>query len=285
MKTPSLMFKVVQAGFFTTIQDAGRFGFRDIGVPVSGYMDAKAAKIANSLLENDSGDALLEITMTGPTLQFEEPTYVALSGAEMSASLNGQAINNYEVHRIDAGDILSYGKLKAGFRSYLAIKGGIRTESVLNSRSYFKTLTQVNRLKSEDEIPFDPTAEYEPKITHIKTEPIHKEHNLKVHPGPEFQQLNEKTKKALFDTSFTIAKEYNRMAYQLEEKIDPHKINMITSANIPGTVQLTPAGKLIILMRDGQTTGGYPRILQLSEDSISTLAQKKFGDKISFVRL
>ena len=57
---------------------------------------------------------------------------------------------------------------------------------------------------------------------------------------------------------------------------------MITSANLPGTVQLTPEGGLIILMRDGQTTGGYPRILQLKESSISVLSQKKFGDRIHF---
>lgn len=279
------MFKVVQAGFFSTIQDAGRFGFRDIGVPVSGFMDAKAANIANSLLENDRGAAVLEITMTGPTLQFEEPTHIAVSGADMSASLNGQAISNYAVHSVEAGDILSFGKLKTGFRCYLAIKGGILSKTVLNSRSYFKTLTQVSSLKEEIEIPYDPSTGYQPKISHIKPEPIFKERALKVHPGPEFHQLSEKTKEELFNKIFTIAKEYNRMAYQLEEKIDPHKISMITSANLPGTVQLTPAGKLIILMRDGQTTGGYPRILQLTESSISLLAQKKFGDHISFVQL
>ena len=72
------------------------------------------------------------------------------------------------------------------------------------------------------------------------------------------------------------------MAYQLEETLDTHAQSMLTSATLPGTVQITPAGKLIILMRDGQTTGGYPRILQLSDDAINVLAQKTFGDTISF---
>ena len=80
-----------------------------------------------------------------------------------------------------------------------------------------------------------------------------------------------------------MAKENNRMAYQLEEHLCPNTHSMLTSATLPGTVQLTPAGKLIILMMDGQTTGGYPRILQLSERSINLLAQKKYGDKIEFV--
>lgn len=276
------MFKVLEAGFFTSIQDSGRFGFRDIGVPVSGFMDAKAANIANSLLENDSSDALLEITMTGPTLEFCEPTFIALSGAQMSASINGSAINNYEIHQVETGDVLSFGKLQTGFRCYMAVKGGLRTKKILSSRAYFKTITKVNRLRQAEEIPYEPHSHFEPKISHIKPEAIYKENRLDVEKGPEFDLIDEESKGLLFDKNFKIAKEYNRMAYQLEENISSHQISMITSANLPGTVQLTPAGKLIILMRDGQTTGGYPRILQLNEASISVLSQKKFGDRISF---
>jgi allophanate hydrolase subunit 2 len=72
------------------------------------------------------------------------------------------------------------------------------------------------------------------------------------------------------------------MAYQLEETINGHSYEMLTSATLPGTIQITPSGKLIVLMKDGQTTGGYPRILQLSDKAISILAQKKYGDAISF---
>ena len=276
------MLKVVAAGFFTTVQDAGRFGYRNLGVPVSGTMDAKSARIANSLLENDVEDALLEITMTGPTLKFEEPTFISLSGADMSASINENEVNNNEVYRVEQGDILSFGKLGNGFRTYLAVKGGFKTPEVLNSRSYFKSLTNINQLKVHDEIPYDANPEYIPKITHIKTGVSFKDHKIQVFPGPEFERLEEPCREQLFNTTFTIAKEYNRMAYQLEEKLDAKRIPMITSANLPGTVQLTPAGRLIVLMRDGQTTGGYPRILQLNEASISLLSQKRFGDQISF---
>lgn len=279
------MFKVLEAGFFTTIQDGGRHGLRDKGVPWSGYMDVKSAGIANSLLENNSDDALLEITMTGPKIQFEEPTYIALSGAEMPASINGKFAANNEVHRIEAGDILSFGKLLDGFRVYMALKGGINTAEVLGSRSYFKSLTTKSRIHDGDEIPYDGCSDYQPKITSIKTESNLKHQQLDVQLGPEFSLLRNENKEKLFNSSFTIAKDYNRMAYQLKEKIEPHKISMITSANIPGSVQLTPSGKLIILMRDGQTTGGYPRVLQLNEDSISLLSQKKFGDPVFFKKL
>ena len=74
------MLKVLKSGFFTTLQDSGRFGFRNIGVPVSGVMDEIAVKKANILLENSPEDAVLEITMTGPTLMFDAPTYICLSG-------------------------------------------------------------------------------------------------------------------------------------------------------------------------------------------------------------
>ncbi|MGB5237737.1 MAG: biotin-dependent carboxyltransferase family protein [Flavobacteriaceae bacterium] len=276
------MFKVLEPGFFTTIQDAGRKGLRDKGVPSSGYLDIKSAQMVNSLLENNSGDAILEITMTGPTLQFEEPTFIALGGAEMPAYVNKELLINNEVRQIDSGDVLSFGKLKNGFRTYLAIKGGIQSAEILGSRSYFKPLTERSRIKSGDEIPYSPHSDFHPKISSIKTNSHLKQKHLDVFPGPEFSALDAESKVKIFDSAFTIAKDYNRMAYQLQEKISAHRISMITSANLPGTVQLTPSGKLIILMRDGQTTGGYPRVLQLKESSISVLAQKKFGDKIFF---
>ena len=277
------MFRVLKTGFFTTVQDAGRFGYRDIGVPVSGYMDAKSARIANSLLENNLDDAVLEITMTGPKLEFDAPTYIAIGGAEMSAKINEEPIANYEVYRVNTGDILSFGKLHSGFRTYLAIKGGIKSKQVLNSRSYFKSITKKDCILKNEEFEFGAYSDFNPKISQIKPEPIYREHQLQVEPGPEFELLEPEAQQKLFKSTFTIAKDYNRMAYQLEEKLVAHKISMITSANLPGTVQLTPAGKLIILMRDGQTTGGYPRILQLGERAISILSQKKFGDQISFI--
>ena len=105
---------------------------------------------------------------------------------------------------------------------------------------------------------------------------------LEVHKGPEYDMLNDKQLERLFAKEFTVSKENNRMAYQLDETIETHSRTLLTSATLPGTVQLTPAGKLIVLMKDAQTTGGYPRILQLSEEAICVLSQKKCGDNISF---
>ncbi len=276
------MLKVLKSGFYTSIQDLGRFHYRNKGVPVSGVMDELSVFKANGLLENDVTDAVLEITMTGPTLLFEEETYLVMSGAEMSATLNNEPIKNYKVYQIDVGDILSYGKLEAGFRSYLAIKGGFTPKSMYGSCSFYKPITLENRVMDGDIVPFSYNKIFKPKISEIKVDSFLGEMILDVHRAPEFDMLTNPQLEVLFSKDFTVAKENNRMAYQLNELLIGHDMSMITSATLPGTVQLTPAGKLIILMKDGQTTGGYPRILQLSDKAISILAQKREGATICF---
>jgi len=276
------MLKVLKSGFYTTIQDTGRFGFRDKGVPISGVMDMTTVYKLNMLLENDQDAAVLEITMTGPTLEFEEDTFIVLGGAEMVVTLNNEPIKNYVVQKVSAGDILSYGRLKKGFRAYLAVKHGFQTNKVLGSRSFYPSITPNGMITDKSEIAYKKQSIFTPKLTGLKIESILEENVLQVGKGPEFNSLTDKQLENLFFKKYTVANENNRMAYQLEEKIDGHDISMLTSATLPGTVQLTPSGKLIILMKDGQTTGGYPRILQLTDTAISILAQKKAGDVIAF---
>src|SRR5690606_29620858 len=262
------MLKLLKSGLYTTVQDLGRFGYRHKGVPVAGVMDSFAAQRTNRLLENPPEAAVLEITMTGPTLEFEEDTYIALGGAEMAIVLNNRPVQNYVVYKINRGDILSYGKLEKGFRGYLAIKDGFRSEVVLGSRSFFKPITPINRFRDKDQLLYKVCKSFEPKIQELKVDSLLDNTVLEVTKGPEFGIMNDRQLEELFFGNFTIAPENNRMAYQLNESISGHTISMLTSATLPGTVQWTPSGKLIILMKDGQTTGGYPRILQLSEKAI-----------------
>ena len=277
------MLKVLKAGLFTTIQDQGRYGFLDKGVPVAGYMDSFSATKINTLLENKKEAAVMEMTMTGPTLQFERATFIAIGGANISATLNNKEVANYKVLKIEKGDILSFGKLESGFRGYLAVKSGFQAPMVLGSRSFFSSITKKNHLEDRDVVDYIETAEFKPKITELRLDSFLGENLLKVSAGPEYELLNDKQLEWLFSKEFIISNENNRMAYQLEQKIPGHEISMLTSATLPGTVQLTPSGKLIVLMKDGQTTGGYPRILQLSDKAISIMAQKKYGDKVSFI--
>lgn len=276
------MLKVLKSGFFTTIQDTGRLGFLNKGVPVAGVMDSFSASKLNTLLANKEDAAVMEITMTGPTLEFTRQTYICIGGGHISVTLNNMPIQHFKVYKIEKGDMLSYGRLKTGFRSYLAVKEGFKTDKILKSRSFFYPITPQSHLANGAEVDYKLCPTYTPKISEWQVDSFLDQTALGVSRGPEFEFLSDKHLEQLFSKDFSIAKEYNRMAYQLEQRIQGHTISMLTSATLPGTVQLTPSGKLIVLMKDGQTTGGYPRILQLSDKAISIVAQKKYGDTISF---
>ncbi|WP_405291955.1 biotin-dependent carboxyltransferase family protein [Algibacter sp. Ld11] len=278
------MVKVLEIGFYSSIQDFGRFGYQQYGVPVSGVMDRKAAAFANSLLGNNEDEAVLELTMLGPTLQFNVNTCIALSGANMSAKLNNTEIYNNSLIAVNSGDVLSFGKLKSGFRSYLAVWGGFNAETVMKSKSMYPNITKSSRLFKNDELTISASSfASQNKYSKIRYDesylnsPI-----LKVYKGPEFENLSNIEKNKLISTRFTISNNHSRMGYQLQESFYNNLAEIITGPVIPGTVQLTPSGKLIILMRDSQTTGGYPRVLQLSEASINNLAQKYTGKSILF---
>ena len=277
------MVRVLHPGFYTSIQDLGRKDYQHLGVPMSGAMDLEATKMANAILGNKEHCAVLEMTMVGPKLEFLCDTVVSVAGANLTPSLNEIVINNYSAIKVCKGDVLSFGKLTKGFRSYLAVSGGFKTECVLSSRSMYKGLTQAVRLQKGDMLNIKPqtsssnkNASLKPSIDYLKSEII------TVYKGPEFENLNDDQLDILFNQKFTISKENSRMAYQLNELIENNLNEIITSLVLPGTVQLTPSGRLIVLMRDCQTTGGYPRVLQLSEASINVLAQKFTNNRVKF---
>jgi biotin-dependent carboxylase-like uncharacterized protein len=278
------MVKVIKAGFFTTLQDLGRFGFQQYGVPVSGVMDLYSAKLANALLNNDKNAAVFEITMTGPKLQFKCDTLICISGADISPQLNNASIKLNHVVKIRNGDVLSFGKLQYGFRCYLAVSGGFQTEMIMNSRSMYKNVTSQFMISEGDELTIS-EDNISSEISHASIK-INTDHftskDIETYEGPEFNQLSKVQQNKLLFQEFAVSKENNRMAYQLEETLENNLKPIITSLVLPGTVQLTPAGKLIILMRNCQTTGGYPRVLQLKECTIDILAQKFTGSKIFF---
>ncbi|XLS30651.1 biotin-dependent carboxyltransferase family protein [Flavobacteriaceae bacterium M23B6Z8] len=276
------MIKIDKPGFYTTIQDGGRFGFRNYGVPVSGAMDRIAYNQGNQLLGNSQNAASLEITMTGPSLVFEKNTAIAITGAFMTPKINDLLVLNNQVLIVNEGDTLSFGKPVKGFRAYLAVSGGFLTDEVLGSRSFMKNITKSDTLKENEYLAIGEFNREIPQLTGNQDTSYLEEETIYILKGPEFELLTDEQKEAIFHTTFSVSKDNNRMAYQLNQLVAPHNHSMLTSATIPGTVQLTPQGKLIILMRNGQTTGGYLRIFQLTERSISVLAQKKSTDQLRF---
>ena len=231
------MIRVLTPGIYSSVQDQGRIGFAKLGIPISGVMDSYSARMANMLLKNKQGAAVIEIAFGGAKFEFVQDCFICITGADFSPRLNDVPIEMSTVCEVKKGNVLSFGKRKFGVRTYVAVQGGIQTEQILKSRSIFE--------------------------------------------GPDFEGLNKQQKKRLFEP-FTISEDNNRVGYRLHETIENNLKPILTSAVLPGTVQLTPSGTLIVLMRDAQVTGGYPRVLQLTSFSVDILSQMITGNSIKF---
>lgn len=279
------MIKVLSPGFYATIQDAGRLNLASIGVPVSGAMDSFSSSISNQVLGNKKTAAVIEITFGGCQFLFESATIICLSGADFSATLNDQIIPLNTAVKVTENDLLSFGKQVYGIRTYLAVQGGVLTEVVLNSRSYFKGITTNWQLKKGQKIKIKKATTFKnPTFSSIKVNKnIFESKQITCYEGPEFELLSDQQKEKIKSTLFTISANNNRMGIQLKEPIQNNLPAILTSAVLSGTVQLTPYGTLIILMRDCQVTGGYPRVLQLPEEAINCLSQKTTNSQFHFV--
>ncbi|QTE23904.1 biotin-dependent carboxyltransferase family protein [Polaribacter cellanae] len=279
------MIRVLKAGFYTSIQDRGRVGFASKGVPVSGVMDSYSADLANRILDNSLANALLEITFGGCKLEFLVETTICISGGDFSAMINNKPIVLNSRIKINKNDVLSFGNINFGARCYLAVKGGFLTETILGSRSFYQNITKQMILKKGDVLPilsFNNNLEASNSVIKVSCS-YFKSIEINCYKGPEFELLNNHQKEQLLNTIFTISNDNNRMGCRLNEVIDNNLPSILTSAVLVGTVQLTPSGKLIVLMRDCQVTGGYPRILQLTTAAINRLAQKTTHQNLKFI--
>jgi len=274
---------ILHPGIYCSVQDQGRFGHTKIGVPQAGCADTYAAKMANVLLKNHEKDALIEITFGQGEFKFTSDTYICLTGGDFSPKLNGKLIKMQSVFFIKKDSVLSFGKRVYGARVYLSVQGGIQTKTVYGSRSFFDGITQ-QKLGKGAMLPILPIQKYaDNNFSRVR---VSEKHFTTIYlpclKGPEFFKLNQEQQRKLF-TPFSISDDNNRVGYRLKESLENNLSSILTSAVLPGTVQLTPSGKCIILLQDCQVTGGYPRILQLSEIAIARVSQKITGDKIQFI--
>lgn len=278
------MIKIIVSGLHSSLQDLGRFGHRDCGVPVSGAMDLRSAANANALVGNDPNATVLEFMASGPVLEFHEAAVIGISGAMFSPKIDEKNIGMNTSVGIKEGSTLSFGSPSKGLRAYLAIKGGFSASIMLGSSSYYKGVTEEGRLRKNDTLYIDQSGDKpsETGRTVVKTVLRFDSNEIEVFKGPEFDLLPRSIQNKLKNASFTIDTQSNRMAYWLEHSEDISAKDIITAPVQPGTVQITPVGKVIVLMRDAQTTGGYARIFQLSKSAIDLLAQKMAGEKVSF---
>jgi len=277
--------EVLSAGLQTSIQDLGRVGWRAAGVPVSGAMDRVSAIFANKLLNNSPRVAIIEFAWPAPVFQFHKAATIAVVGADCCPRVNDVEYPSRSVLSLKARDILSFKPAKIGFWGYLAIKSGWQSEVSLGSRSQYVGVTPRSKLASGDtlaiatqsELATAPYSSVKMNVSHFSTA------KLCVDQGPEWDRLPQRAKDLLIGRPLEISSQSNRMAYLIKSRLNYGAPEIITSPVQPGTVQLTPSGNCIVLMRDAQTTGGYARVLQLPEISISQLSQKKLGSPVEFI--
>lgn len=280
-----LLCEVKSSGLLTTIQDLGRPGFREFGVPVSGAMDRPSARLANELVANPDNYPLLEITQTGPTLVFHQYGALAITGADLSPTLNGIPLSINETLFFSKGDELSFGKRKSGIRAYLAFAGKLSSEELFKSTS-----THLgngwgglggNALKIGDKLHLTP-PEKSVKIHKVNRQTVNSK-IVRVMKSLEFAGLNEFDKALLFSQDWLISSESNRVGIRLSGTPLTSKLpEMISSPTDTGIVQLPPNGQPIVLMNDSSSIGGYPRIFAVLQEDIPMLAQKPPGASVNF---
>jgi antagonist of KipI len=288
-----MSLSITKPGILTTLQDLGRNGFRRFGINQNGAMDKIAVRLINSLLGNDENAAVLEMHFPAPEFLFEETAFFALGGADFSAKLNGEAIDNWKICFARKGSILKFDEKIFGNRAYLAIKDGFAIETWLNSASTNLKARigglQGRKLQSGDRIAFNQIANRQSPIVNRGVSnsliPFYSKFpTVRVVAGAEFELLTAISQQNFLKENFTITHNSDRMGFRLagEPLYLLESKEMISSAVNFGTIQLLPDGQMIVLMADHQTSGGYPRLANVISTDLPLLAQLGANDKVAF---
>ena len=288
---------VTRAGFLTSVQDLGRTGFRQFGVSTSGALDSFALRVANLLVGNDEGAAGLEITLGGLQLQFEDERIVAWCGGEFEVQIGSQALPAGHVAHLQAGDELKFGRAQIGCRCWLAISGGIDVPVVLDSRS---TDLRANfgglegrKLRDGDQLSLGEFRQSETAVAtgisswaapHDWASPASRHPNLRFIRGVDWNRFDDVTIRRFTIHEFSVSPDSDRMGVRLDgpELKRQVETDLISEAVAPGTIQVPPSGKPILLLGDCQTIGGYPKIAHVITVDLGIAAQLRAGDGVRF---
>lgn len=285
--------KVAKPGLCTTVQDIGRVGYQQYGIPVSGVMDEFAFTVANLLVDTNENNAVLEIPFLGPTLEFDFDITIAITGADLSPKLNNQDIPMWSSINIKKGDVLSFAMIKSGARAYIAFAGEIDVPLINGSKS---TLLKSKlggfdgrQLKVGDIIEIkNPKIIAKKRVLSEKYIPTYSNaEEIRVVLGPQDNYFTKKGIETFLGSEYIITKEADRMGMRLEGDVIEHKdkADIISDAAVFGSIQVPGNGKPIILLADRQTTGGYTKIATVIKADLPKLAQMSQGNKIKFKEL
>jgi biotin-dependent carboxylase-like uncharacterized protein len=287
------IFRVMEPGPFTTVQDLGRYGYQQFGVPVSGALDAYSARVANLLLGNPEGSALLEITFKGPKLQVLGESEVVVTGAELPVLLNDEPRPCWTGFPVRRGDLLSLKEAQAGLRAYLAVTGGIDVPLVMGSRSTYAAAKlggyEGRPLAKGDLLSAGPAeASFKGLSLPAQYRPRHaKEISLRAVPGPQDDRFDSGLH-LFFASAFKVSSKADRMGYRLVgpnvELKESVPRSIISEPCLPGGVQIPPDGQPIILLVE-QTVGGYAKIATVISSDLPLVAQARPDDIVRFCRI
>ncbi|MDJ0365457.1 biotin-dependent carboxyltransferase family protein [Hymenobacter sp. H14-R3] len=302
-----MSISVLKPGLLTTVQDLGRPGYQKTGLVVSGALDATALRTANLLVGNPETAAGLECTLRGPTLRFETDALLALTGADLAATIGGEPVPLGRPVAVRAGAVLAFGASKTSGRAWLAVAGGVAVPLVLGSRATYLRAAlgwlAGRALQAGDVLPvgewpvaarrlFDAIKLNESEdwaaakwyVAAIGTACPGKPLVARALPGPEYEQFAPASQRAFWTENFTVTTEVDRMGCRLSGPLLARTTatELLSSAVTFGTVQVPAGGQPIVLLADRQTTGGYPRLAQVITADLGRLAQALPGTLLRF---
>lgn len=284
---------ILTSGAYTTVQDKGRYGYQQMGVPVSGALDAFAFYAANMLVGNPDNAAALEITIMGPCLEILTDAHIAVTGAEMGMTLNDQPVQGWKSIRVKPGDILNIRQVKSGCRAYLAVSGGIDVPQVMGSRSTYaggklggykgRPLQEGDMIQCGETKPLTKLRQFPSDM--IPQYPL--EIVIRAIPGPQNDFFHEGLD-TIFQSDYMISAKADRMGYRLQgPKIKLREgmpKSIISEPTMPGGVQI-PADEQPIILLVEQTVGGYTKIVTVISTDLPKVAQATPGDTIRFEKI
>ena len=300
-----MAIKVLKPGLATTVQDAGREGYYNVGIPLSGALDQYSFRAANLLVGNDEKSAVLECTLMGPELEIQHDALIAVTGAEMAPKLNGTLAPRNEAIAVKAGTVLSFDFMRLGARAYIAVSGGIDVPVILGSRSTYGLGAfggfQGRKLQAGDVVPVGTPkggAKAGKRVPEALAMPLPKQVELRVVPGLYFHRITDESAQTFFEDTWAVAPEADRIGYRYKQGrplkfkdgkqpfgagSDPS--NIVDAGYPYGSIQVPGGLEPIILHRDAVSGGGYAMIGTIISADMDRIAQMQPNNKARFVRV
>lgn len=281
---------------FATIQDCGRPGYRAEGVPLCGAMDPISLAHANALVGNPKTAAAIEWALAGGIVQFSTSVIVAVAGAEIELARNGAVLSTNVAVEFAAGDELAIGRLVRGSYAYVAVRGGFDVPAVLGSRSTYLPAAfggfEGRRLRAGDVLAIGTAGRRKRKPRQVgdsRASPAQETRPIRAIDGPNSSAFSPEFVERFWASEFTLSPSSNRTGYRLGREAhadpDPPDRNGISEPACVGAIQVPDGASAIVLMPDGPTVGGYPKIGVVASVDLPELAQRISGDSVRFERI